>query len=125
MERVGANNRRRGERGIDMANEQNLVPMNKRSKSEAREAGRKGGIASGKKRKEKIIFKELFQELLSGEYKDGMTNAEAIVSAQLLQALEGNTKAFEVIRDTIGQKPVDKAEDKISGAIQISWSEEK
>lgn len=103
------------------ANVQNLRTP---TTEEARERGRKGGLASAKKRQEKIIFKELFQQLLADEYKDGMTNAQAIVSAQLLQALEGNTKAFEVIRDTIGQKPVDKAEDKISGAIQISWGQE-
>ena len=30
--------------------------------------------------------------------------------ALIQQALEGNTKAFEVIRDTIGEKPVDKLE---------------
>lgn len=104
-----------------MANEQNLIPGNKRTLSERREIARKAGIASGKKRQEKIIFKELFQQLLSEEYKDGMTNAQAIVSAQLLEALGGNTKAFEVIRDTIGQKPVEKAEEKISGGLNITW----
>ena len=37
-----------------MANEQNLIPANKRSKSEARENGSKGGIASGKSRRKKV-----------------------------------------------------------------------
>ena len=108
-----------------MANEQNLIPGNKRTLSERREIARKAGIASGKKRQEKILFKELFQQLLAEEYKDGMTNAQAIVSAQLLEALGGNTKAFEVIRDTIGQKPVQVVEDKISGGLQIVWGDDK
>lgn len=36
-----------------MANEKNLIPFDQRSESEARELGRKGGIASGEARREK------------------------------------------------------------------------
>lgn len=41
-----------------MANEKNLIPFSERSKSEARENGRKGGIASGKKRRQIKSFRE-------------------------------------------------------------------
>ena len=104
-----------------MANEQNLIPANKRSKSEARENSRKGGIESGKVRREKANFKKLVEIALNQEYKDGMTNAEAMVISQILKALEGDTKAFETIRDTAGQKPVQVVEDKISGGLNITW----
>lgn len=36
-----------------MANENNLIPIRKRSSREAREMGKKGGIASGKVRRKK------------------------------------------------------------------------
>ena len=111
-----------------MANEQNLKPYeftSNQSREEAAKNGRKGGIASGKSKREKIVFKELFQTLLAEEYKDCMTNAQAIAAAQIIEALGGNTKAFETIRDTIGQKPVEKAEDKITGGIEVTWGAKK
>lgn len=45
-------------------NEKNLIPTTQRSKSEAREMGRKGGINSGKARREKKTAREMMQELL-------------------------------------------------------------
>ena len=43
----------------------NLIPTNRRSKEEARELGRKGGIKSGKVRKEKKIISEMYAEALA------------------------------------------------------------
>ena len=48
-----------------MANEKNLIPFNERSESEARESGRKGGIASGKARREKKAMRELLEDALA------------------------------------------------------------
>ena len=81
-----------------MANEQNLTPV--RTKSEARERGRNGGIASGKARAER---KSMREELLILLQEDKMQ--EKISLALLEQAKKGNTKAYEIIRDTIGEKP--------------------
>ena len=100
-----------------MANEQNLIPANKRSKSEARANSRKGGIASGKARREKAEFKKLIEIALNEEYKEGMTNAEALVLSMLTKALEGDTKAFEILRDTAGQKPIDKIEVGVADSV--------
>lgn len=50
-----------------MANEQNLRPV--RSEKEARELGRKGGIASGKARKEKATFKKAIEWLVESDIK--------------------------------------------------------
>lgn len=93
-----------------MANEQNLVPVNKRTKSEAREISQKGGKASAQARAEKKALKDALLILLNADCNvDGeKTNGFAAIGAALFkQALGGNVKAFEVIRDTIGEKPVD------------------
>lgn len=92
-----------------MANEQNLIPANQRSKSEARANSSKGGIASGVSRRNKKTLKETLKALL--ELKHDVDGVEikgnaAIGIALIKQALNGNVKAFEVIRDTIGEKPV-------------------
>ena len=51
-------------------NEKNLIPNNERSPSEVRENGRKGGIASGKARREKKTIQKILAELLDSEIKD-------------------------------------------------------
>lgn len=96
-----------------MANEQNLKPL---TTKKAREIGRKGGIASGKAKKEKKMLKELLEDALS---KGTETNNEYIniTLALIREANRGNVKAYEVIRDTLGQKPIDKVEH--SGAIPV------
>lgn len=68
--------------------------------SEAREKGKNGGIASGKARRErKTLKEELITLLETGD------NQLRLSVALLTSALDGNVKAFEVIRDTIGEKP--------------------
>lgn len=83
-----------------MANNQNLrVPTSE----EAREMGRKGGLASAEARRKRKTLREELLALL----EDGDTQNK--VSVALIQsALEGNVKAFETLRDTIGEKPVEK-----------------
>lgn len=99
-----------------MANEQNLKPLNKRTKSERREIAKKGGKASGKKRKElKTLKEELLLLLAEGDTQ------KKISLAVIQEALNGNLKAFEVIRDTTGQKCVEKVE--ISQTIDESVKE--
>lgn len=53
-----------------MANEQNLIPFNKRTENETRELGRKGGRASGKSRLRKKHGKELVRALLEMKEAD-------------------------------------------------------
>ena len=97
-----------------MHNEENLKPV--RSKEEARERGRAGGIASGTARREKANLRKCLEILLEKEMKDRngkeISGAEAL-SAKLFQsAMKGDVRAFEVLRDTAGQKPVEKVESK-------------
>ena len=84
-------------------NPQNLVPANKRSKEEARKISSNGGKKSGEvRRKRKQLREELLALLSTG-------NTQKNISLALIdQALNGNVKAFETIRDTIGEKPVEK-----------------
>ena len=44
---------------------ENLIPVTERTKKEAREISRKGGIASGKARREKADLKKKVNEILS------------------------------------------------------------
>ena len=93
-----------------MANEQNLrVPTSK----EARENGRKGGIASGKARAEKKMLKDILEIALSEKSKKNKKNGNRyidIVVGLINEAEKGNPKAFEVIRDTLGQKPIEQVQ---------------
>lgn len=95
-----------------MANEQNLIPGGyKLSQEEAS----KGGKASAEARRKKRDLKLAIQALLEADIKDKktgetMSGAEALAVAQFRKAMKGDTKAFEVLRDTSGQKPVEKVE---------------
>jgi hypothetical protein len=48
--------------------QENLIPTNKRSKAEVREIGRKGGVASGKARREKKLLSEFYGSLLADTF---------------------------------------------------------
>lgn len=78
---------------------------------EARELGKKGGEKSAQKRAERKTMREDLLELLRVDIKsrDGkeMQTQVALSAALIRQALNGNTKAYEIIRDTIGEKPAD------------------
>ena len=94
-----------------MANEKNLrVPTS----SEARENGKKGGIASGEARRAKKSLREAMQILMDADLtgKDGktMTGTEAMAAKAFQAALKGDWKAWELVRDTAGQKPIEKVQ---------------
>ena len=72
---------------------------------EAREYGRRGGLASAKAKQERKKLKE--ELLLLLEEGDTQKN---VTLALIKRAASGDTKAFEVIRDTIGEKPVEKVQ---------------
>lgn len=94
-----------------MANEQNLIPQ--AHKLTVEEAS-KGGKASGESRKRKKLMREAFEELLSRDYHDAegrtLDGTSALAAKVFKQAMDGDLKAFEIIRDTTGQKPVERVE---------------
>lgn len=99
-----------------MANEKNLKPFTSdQSREEAAKNGAKGGKASGEARRRKRDLKLAIQQLLESDIKDKrtgeiMSGAEALAVAQFRKAMKGDTKAFEVLRDTSGQAVVQKVE---------------
>ena len=90
----------------------NLIPNSERSPEEVRENGRRGGIASGVARRRKKDLREACLAILETEITtktgDKMTGSEAMVAKLFQQAMKGNIKAFIALRDTAGQKPVEK-----------------
>lgn len=94
-----------------MANEQNLRPSEYRL---SQEEAKKGGIASGEARRRKRDLRLAMEALLEQDITDNkgktVSGAEAIALKQFQKALKGDTRAFEMIRDTAGQKPVDKVQ---------------
>lgn len=91
-----------------MANEENLT--HKLTVSEQRA----GGKASGEARRKKKLMREAFEELLSREYHDRDGNVldgtSALAAKVFKQAMDGDLKAFEIVRDTTGQKPIERIE---------------
>ena len=101
-----------------MPNEKNLIPMDQRSKSEARELGRNGGIASGVSRRRKRSLKEAADLYLSlpvsdrkmwnkisrhGVDPDDIDNQMAMIIGLTMAATAGNAKAAKVIVDLLGE----------------------
>lgn len=90
-----------------------------RSKQEARERGAKGGVASGRARREKASLRAALEVLLERKGDDGKTGREALAVALYEQALKGDVRAFAELRDTVGEKPVQKAENEVSGGLDL------
>ena len=108
----------------------NLIPFSKRSKEEATEMGRKGGVRSGKTRRERKSLREGLKLLLSGKLEkdtplyrqaktlmrqlgvDGEPTGQNLLEMGIFKkAMKGDSFAFATIRDTIGEKPTETYED--------------
>lgn len=114
-----------------MPNPENLVPFTSdQSREEAKKNGAAGGRASGESRRRKRAMREVLDDLLSMPLKKGalkeiesladlagpngkinllngkvnITVEQAVLVTQVIQALQGNTKAATFLRDTAGQK---------------------
>ena len=89
----------------------NLKPFtSEQSREKAKENGKKGGIASGIAKRKKKQLKEELEILLAMTDKNDKTIQEKICFALIKKASEGDTKAFEIVRDTIGQRPIERIE---------------
>ena len=101
-----------------MPNEKNLIPMDQRSKSEARDLGQKGGIASGISRRRKRSLKEAADLYLSlpvsdrkmwnkisrrGVDPEDIDNQMAMIIGLTMAATAGDAKAAKVIVDLLGE----------------------
>ena len=87
-------------RGDNPNSRANLIKKEDRTPKERRESAKKAGVASGKAR---AIYKSLSEDL-----KEQCTPEEVhALNAKLkAMAMHGNLKAYELIRDGLGEKPV-------------------
>lgn len=95
-------------------NPQNFVSIGDRTMEEQRKITSAGGKASGRARRNKALLKDCLQILMEKKMLDEngkkITGAEALSVEVFQKALAGDMKAWELLRDTVGQKPVDKVE---------------
>lgn len=97
-----------------MANEQNLIPWNRRTESEQREYAKKGGQKSGEVRRQRKAMKEQMELLLSLPFKqkkqldfikdlgieeEEIDNQMALMVAMYVKAIKGDVQAFNTIRE--------------------------
>lgn len=91
-------------------NDSNLVKITKETASDN---GKKGGVKSGEARRKRKTLKENLLLLLGeGETQNNIT------LALIDKAMSGDVKAYETIRDTIGEKPVDKVDSKVDANVE-------
>lgn len=100
-----------------MANKtDNLIPQAHKLTVEEQSAG---GIASGEARRKRKALKEELIALLELN-----NNQEKMSLALLEKAINGDVQAFTTIRDTIGEKPIDKAEVELGNKIKVDVVDE-
>lgn len=108
-----------------MPNPENLIPIQDLDKEKARMIQSAGGKACQKKKKEQKTFQNLVQKMLDSKITDDkvienikrnfpsikksdISARTAMISRQYDKAIfKGDTRAFEALRDTAGEKPVD------------------
>ena len=96
-----------------MANEQNLKPLNTRTKEEQRKIAVMGGRASGKSRAMRKTFKDAINESLDDK------TLTTMIKAMIKETKKGNTRAFELLRDTVGEKPIEQVQNLNPPVIKI------
>ena len=93
-----------------MANNQNLKPI--RDSQRARELQEKSVKKYYENKAARASLKDEAEKVLNDKYKDKngeyVTGARAVMLRAFEKALKGDIKSLEFIRDTAGQKPVDK-----------------
>ena len=100
-----------------MPNEQNLIPLDKRTKSEQRKIQSMGGCSSGVSRRRKKSLREAAELYLSlpvsdkrawnrlardGVEPEDVDNQMAIIAGLTMKAIKGDSKAAKVLFDLIG-----------------------
>jgi len=86
------------------------------SGNKAAKNGRKGGIASGKAKRDKKTMKEMLDYLLEKEVVNKSTGEkvstlEAMMSAIVRKAISGHVESCKFVRSTIGQDPITKIQE--------------
>lgn len=101
-------------------NKNSLKNLSPKSSLEARRNGRAGGIKSGEVRRKNKLLKDELLYLLRIEDEKGETIQEKMCLSLVKSAINGNIKAFEVIRNTIGQNDTSNIHASIESKIDDS-----
>ena len=103
----------------------NLIPFSELTESEQRKIASKGGKSSGKARRRKKLMREQIELLFSLPIQDenikanlkklginpkNIDNQMAMIIALWKKSLRGDVSAATFLRDTVGEKPVEKVE---------------
>jgi hypothetical protein len=132
-----------------MANEDNLIPMNERTKDEQRKIARQGGIASGKVRKQNADIKKRLKEIANMALRDGkidkiktladaksanLSVSDALLVKLVAMALNGNIKAMNTLMGMLENDPTEAQEatqsvtsgfiDALNGTAAEVWADE-
>lgn len=99
-------------RGQNPNSRKNLIVNSERTPKQRKAQAVKAGKKSGEVREIKKSFREQLREQLTIE------DIRIINSRLIAMAKHGNLKAYELIRDMLGEKPADKLE--ITGNINIA-----
>ena len=108
-----------------MANSSNLIPGQHKLTLEEQSAG---GKASGEARRKRKAFSEAFDTLLQKEFTDQsghkLQGVEAIAAKTFQAAMNGDLKAMQIIRDTVGEMPAQRVEvDTIDPQVRAEMDE--
>lgn len=101
---------------------ENLRPFDTLTEEQQRAIRSKGGKASAEAKRKKKELKELLEIALSqpSENNPDIDRWTEVTAALVKKAMAGDTKAFELVRDTIGQKPTDKIEADVKNDVSIN-----
>jgi hydroxypyruvate isomerase len=115
----GGSEKRKGGEWL-VANEQNLIPLNERSKEDAKKIQQMGGLARGAARRRKRSMKDAAEYYLSlqvtdqkvinkmrkdGVEPDDIDNQMAIVVGLARAAMKGDSRSAKLLVEILGENP--------------------
>ena len=101
-------------------NPQNLTPFDKMEPEKKKAVQSKGGKAGAISKRKRKAFKEALKTALSIIVDDetDQTVHDKGIEALMAKFMAGDPKVFEIVRDTIGEKPTEKQEVKV---VDSDW----
>jgi hypothetical protein len=99
---------------------QNLTPFNKMDPEKKKAVQSKGGKAGAVSKRKRKAFKEALKTALTVviDEESKKTVQDIGIDALMAKFMAGDPKVFELIRDTIGEKPTEKQEVKV---VDSDW----
>lgn len=107
--------------------EKDLIPMNQRTKDEVKKITRKGGINSGRSRRNKKTLKTILKnamplklselppdlcntilkaaQLRASEKNKNLTLSEVVISGMVRSSVKGNSLMMKLLLDLLGESP--------------------